>query len=64
VAGEPGPAGHRVPQPAGWFPFQWDFIVVHYALAYVVIGSVLLHVGIKLPDINYGLRPSCRPRTC
>lgn len=40
----------------GWYPFPWDFIVVHYALAYVVIGSVLLHVGIKLPDINYGLR--------
>ncbi|HLL63519.1 MAG TPA: molybdopterin-dependent oxidoreductase [Propionibacteriaceae bacterium] len=40
----------------GWYPFRWDFIVVHYALAYVVIGSVLLHVGIKLPDINYGLR--------
>ena len=30
--------------------------MVHYALAYVVIGSVLLHVGIKLPDIVYGLR--------
>ena len=40
----------------GWYPFRWDFIVVHYALAWVVIGSVLLHVGIKLPDINYGLR--------
>jgi hypothetical protein len=40
----------------GWYPFPWDFIVVHYALAWVVIGSVLLHVGIKLPDINYGLR--------
>src|SRR5829696_6478166 len=40
----------------GWYPFGWDFIVVHYALAYVVIGSVLLHVGIKLPDIIYGLR--------
>lgn len=36
--------------------FRWDFLVVHYALAYVVIGSVLLHVGIKLPDIDYGLR--------
>ena len=40
----------------GWYPFPWDFITVHYALAFVVIGSVLLHVGIKLPDINYGLR--------
>lgn len=38
-----------------WRPFGWDFLVVHYALAYVVIGSVLLHVAIKLPDIRYGL---------
>ena len=38
-----------------WRPFGWDFVVVHYALAYVVIGSVLLHVAIKLPDIRYGL---------
>ena len=37
-----------------WRPFGWDFVVVHYALAYVVIGSVLLHVAIKLPDIRYG----------
>lgn len=40
----------------GWHPFRWDFVVVHYALAYVVIGSVLLHVAIKLPDIRYGLQ--------
>ena len=38
-----------------WRPFGWDFVVVHYALAYVVIGSVLLHVAAKLPDIRYGL---------
>lgn len=38
-----------------WRPFRWDFVVVHYALAYVVIGSVLLHVAIKLPDIRYGV---------
>lgn len=38
-----------------WRPFGWDFVVVHYALAYVVVGSVLLHVAIKLPDIRYGL---------
>lgn len=38
-----------------WYPFGWDFVVVHYALAYVVIGSVLVHVAIKLPDIRYGL---------
>lgn len=39
-----------------WYPFRWDFVVVHYALAYVVVGSVLLHVAIKLPDISYGLK--------
>jgi hypothetical protein len=38
-----------------WYPFGWDFVVVHYALAYVVIGALLLHIAIKLPDIRYGL---------
>ena len=47
-----------------WYPFPWDFIMVHYALAYVVIGSVLLHVGIKLPDISYGLRAKLPRPTC
>ena len=40
----------------GWYPFPWDFLSVHYRLAYVVIGSVLLHVAVKLPDIVYGLQ--------
>jgi hypothetical protein len=39
-----------------WYPFQWDFVSVHYRLAYVVVGSVLLHVAVKLPDIVYGLQ--------
>jgi Oxidoreductase molybdopterin binding domain len=40
----------------GWYPWPWSFVTVHYLLAFVVIGSILLHIGIKLPDINYGLR--------
>ncbi len=40
----------------GWYPFRWDFVSVHHYLAYVVAGSVLLHVGVKLPDIAYGLK--------
>ena len=40
----------------GWYPFRWDFLSVHYYLAYVVVGSVLLHIGVKLPDIVYGLQ--------
>jgi Oxidoreductase molybdopterin binding domain len=39
-----------------WYPFRWDFLSVHYRLAYVVVGSVLLHVAVKLPDIVYGLQ--------
>lgn len=39
-----------------WYPFPWYFVNVHRFLGYVVVGSVLLHVGLKLPDIVYGLR--------
>jgi hypothetical protein len=39
-----------------WYPFPWYFTTVHRFLAYVLVGSVLLHVGIKLPDIAYGLK--------
>jgi DMSO/TMAO reductase YedYZ molybdopterin-dependent catalytic subunit len=38
-----------------WYPWQWDFVPVHRFLGYVVIGSILLHVAVKLPDIKYGL---------
>jgi Oxidoreductase molybdopterin binding domain len=38
-----------------WYPWPWDFVSVHRYLAYVVIGSLLLHIAIKLPDIKYGL---------
>lgn len=39
-----------------WYAFPWYFVTVHRYLAYVLLGSVLLHVGIKLPDIAYGLK--------
>ncbi|SHH61104.1 Oxidoreductase molybdopterin binding domain-containing protein [Jatrophihabitans endophyticus] len=39
-----------------WYPWSWSFVPVHRFLAYVVIGSILLHVAVKLPDIKYGLR--------
>ena len=39
-----------------WYPFRWYFVDTHHYLAYVVMGSVLLHVAVKLPDIVYGLR--------
>ena len=39
-----------------WYPWPWSFPSTHRYLAYVVIGSVLVHVGVKLPDIKYGLQ--------
>ena len=39
-----------------WYAFPWFFTHVHYLLAYVVAGSVLLHIALKLPDIVYGLK--------
>ena len=38
-----------------WYPWPWSFVPVHRFLAYVVIGSILMHIAIKLPDIKYGL---------
>ena len=50
----------------GWYPFRWDFLSVHYYLAYVVVGSVLLHIAVKrryrsraadqLPTVTYSPR--------
>jgi hypothetical protein len=39
-----------------WYPFHWDFVPIHHYLAYVVVGSILLHIALKLPDIVYGLQ--------
>ena len=38
-----------------WYPWPWSFVLVHRFLGYLLIGSVLLHIAVKLPDIRYGL---------
>ncbi|MCW2496184.1 molybdopterin-dependent oxidoreductase [Jatrophihabitans sp.] len=38
-----------------WYPWPWDFVMVHRFLAYVVFGSLLLHIAVKLPIIKEGL---------
>ena len=38
----------------GWYPWPWQFTMVHYLLAFVVIGSILLHIAVKLPIIKRG----------
>ncbi|QIM23125.1 molybdopterin-dependent oxidoreductase [Phycicoccus sp. HDW14] len=37
---------------AQWYPWSFDFIRAHYALAWVAIGSLALHVAVKLPVIR------------
>ena len=39
-----------------WYPWPWSFPSTHRYLGYVVIGSILVHIGVKLPDIKYGLQ--------
>jgi DMSO/TMAO reductase YedYZ molybdopterin-dependent catalytic subunit len=39
-----------------WYPWPWSFASTHRFLGYVLIGSILVHIGVKLPDIKYGLQ--------
>jgi len=34
-----------------WYPWHFPFRAVHYALAWVVVGALAVHVGAKLPVI-------------
>jgi DMSO/TMAO reductase YedYZ molybdopterin-dependent catalytic subunit len=37
---------------AHWYAFGFFFTTVHYAMSYVVFGSVILHIAVKLPVIR------------
>ncbi|HEX4722294.1 MAG TPA: molybdopterin-dependent oxidoreductase [Pseudonocardiaceae bacterium] len=45
------------------YPWPFYFPTVHYAIAWVAIGSILVHVAVKLPVIRAGLgeKPTVRP---
>lgn len=38
-----------------WYPWGFSFRSTHYALAWVAIGSIVLHVAVKLPRIRHAL---------
>jgi hypothetical protein len=40
---------------AQWYPWHFDFRPTHYALAWVAIGSLVLHIAVKLPVIRTAL---------
>ncbi|MGV9713148.1 molybdopterin-dependent oxidoreductase [Gordonia sp. NPDC003424] len=43
---------------AQWYPWKFFFTTTHYAMAYVVVGALALHVAVKLPIIRDALQPS------
>jgi hypothetical protein len=39
----------------GWYPWEFSFRRTHEAVAWVAIGSLLVHIAVKLPVIREGL---------
>jgi hypothetical protein len=40
---------------AQWYPWDFSFRATHYAIAWVAIGSLLVHIAVKLPIIRRAL---------
>ncbi|MFI6805522.1 molybdopterin-dependent oxidoreductase [Streptomyces luteogriseus] len=37
---------------AQWYPWPFSFVPVHYAVGWLVVGAVVLHVAVKAPEIK------------
>lgn len=37
---------------AQWYPYAFSFVPVHFAVGWVLMGSVVLHVAVKAPEIR------------
>ncbi|GAA3804454.1 molybdopterin-dependent oxidoreductase [Streptomyces phyllanthi] len=35
-----------------WYPWPFSFVPVHYAVAWLVVGALLLHIAVKAPQIR------------
>ncbi|MFF7154898.1 molybdopterin-dependent oxidoreductase [Streptomyces sp. NPDC008139] len=35
-----------------WYPWPWNFRPAHWALAWVVVGALALHIAVKAPEIT------------
>ena len=48
-----------------WYPWPFPFREVHYALGWVLVGLLVLHIGIKLPVITrfWNSRAAAEPET-
>ncbi|MEU6079996.1 molybdopterin-dependent oxidoreductase [Streptomyces sp. NPDC047108] len=45
---------------AQWYPWPFSFVPVHYAVGWLLMGSLLLHLAVKAPEIaaHWGRRSS------
>lgn len=43
---------------AQWYPWPFSFRHVHYAVAWLAIGALIVHIGVKLPVISGALTRS------
>ncbi|WP_189713575.1 molybdopterin-dependent oxidoreductase [Streptomyces phaeofaciens] len=37
---------------AQWYPWPFSFVPVHYAVAWLVVGALVLHVAVQAPEIR------------
>ncbi|MYW21048.1 molybdopterin-dependent oxidoreductase [Streptomyces sp. SID2955] len=46
-----------------WYPWPFDFRSVHYALAWLIVGALLVHLAVKAPQIaaHWRRRPADGP---
>jgi len=40
---------------AQWYPWSFPFVATHYAVAWLAIGALVVHIGVKLPVIRRAL---------
>ena len=46
---------------AQWYPWSFGFIQAHFAVAWVAVGSILVHVAVRLPVIRAAFRVPPEP---
>nr|WP_202421909.1 molybdopterin-dependent oxidoreductase [Gordonia sp. SID5947] len=46
---------------AQWYPWRFFFTSTHHAMAYIVVGALLVHIAAKLPMIRDALSEGERP---
>lgn len=46
---------------AGWYPWPFSFRATHFAVAWLAVGGLVVHLGVKLPRIRAGYAERLEP---